>query len=192
MTTTQRPRRARIRFRMRGLSLRVAYVILYNPHLNFIFSRAQDSGTTSPGIHTTLRKRLTLRPCSGGGCRLGGSKRPVGRSNPTVLALLQAWIPQRCSAPLSDDRQLPRARVADCAHDLQPARGEELRAHGRLVHELVLTLPHPLLRHEGSGSSARPHPLPRPLPHPLVHVARGRPARPGPLLPALLPLTTPP
>ena len=105
---------------------------------------------------------------------MGGSKRPVGRSNPTVLALLQAWIPQRCSAPLSDDRQLPRARVADCAHDLQPARGEELRAHGRLVHELVLALPHPLLRREGSGGSARPHYPPYYPPHyppyyPLLH-----------------------
>lgn len=40
-------------------------------HLFFIFpphvrlTRYQGQGTTSPGSHTTLRKRLTLRPCSG-------------------------------------------------------------------------------------------------------------------------------
>ena len=115
---------------------------------------------------------------------------------PAPSSCIKDCTPQRCSRPLSDDRQLPRARVADCAHDLQPTRGDELRAHGRLVHELILALPHPLLRREGSGGSARPHPLPRLMLHPLVHVARGRPALPDPLLPALLPallpLTTPP
>jgi hypothetical protein len=80
---------------------------------------------------------------------------------PAPSSCIKDCTPQRCSRPLSDDRQLPRARVADCAHDLQPTRGDELRAHGRLVHELILALPHPLLRREGSGGSARPHPLPR-------------------------------
>ena len=95
----------------------------------------------------------------------GGQARHVG--DPNMRALLprsglhppasKDCTPPGCSRPLSDDRQLPRARVADCAHDLQPARGDELRAHGRLVHELILALPHPLLRREGSGGSARPH-----------------------------------